>query len=169
MNNEGIVYERIDIITPAVKTPSVIGTRASFSLILSPDATRAPVHPPVPGSGTATKTNRPHFLCFSTEALLAFALFSKCSTSFLIRVFFKTEKILSINKSMNGNGNRFPSTQIGKAYSRFTFNRLAAISPPRSSKIGISDTMKMMTSAGITLVRECVIDATIDSAKRKTS
>ena len=169
LNNEGIVYDRMDMITPAVRTPSVIGTMASFSFIRRPDATKAPVQPPVPGSGTATKTNKPHFLCFSTEALLAFAFFSKCSTNFLIRVFFRKKKILSMNKSMNGIGKRFPSTQIGKAYSRFTFNRLAAISPPRSSKIGISDTMKMMISAGITLVRECVIDATIDSAKRKTS
>ena len=155
------------MITPAVKTPSVIGTKASFSFIRKPDATKAPVQPPVPGSGTATKTNKPHFLCFSTEVLLAFAFFSKCSTNFLIRVFFRKKKILSMNKSMNGIGKRFPSTQIGKAYSRFTFNRLAAMSPPRSSRIGINDTMNMMTSAGITLVKECVIDVTIDSVKLK--
>ena len=153
------------MITPAVKTPSVIGTKASFSFIRKPDAAKAPVQPPVPGSGTATKTNKPHFLCFSTEALLAFAFFSKCSTNFLIRVFFRKKKILSMNKSMNGIGKRFPSTQIGNAYSKFTCSRLAAISPQRNSRIGINDTMNIITSAGITLVKECVIDATIDSVK----
>lgn len=153
-NNEGIVYERIDIITPAVKTPNIIGAKASFIFILRPDATKAPVHPPVPGNGTATKTNNPHFLCFSTEELLAFAFFSKCSTNFLIRVFFNAEKILSMNKSINGIGKRLPKTQIGNAYSKFTFSKLAAMRPPRSSKIGSKDTINMITSAGITLVNE---------------
>ncbi len=59
----------------------------------------------------------------------------------------------------------FPITQIGKAYSKFTFNKLAAIRPPRSSNIGIKDTIKIIISAGIMLVKLCVIAATIVSAK----
>lgn len=92
-------------------------------------------------------------------------LFFKVLDDFFSRVFFKMAKILSIKSNMNGRGSRLPMTQIGKAYSQFTLSRLAAMSPPRSSRMGISDTIKIMTSAGMTFVKPPVIDATKDSAK----
>ncbi len=67
----------MDISTPAVNTPNMIGGIASFSRSRRADATKAPVQPPVPGKGTATKTNNPHFLCFSIELLFAAAFFSR--------------------------------------------------------------------------------------------
>ncbi len=153
------------MIMPAVNTPKMMGGSASFSLMRKAEATSAPVQPPVPGNGTATNTKSPSFLCFATDSLFALAFFSKCSTIFFSRVFFKTAKILSINSNMNGRGSRLPMTQIGKAYSQFTLSRLAAMSPPRSSRMGISDTIKIIISAGMTFVRPPVIDATKDSAK----
>ena len=77
INSIGITYEMIDIITPAQSTPSVMGTIVSFNFMRMQEATNAPVQPPVPGKGTATKIKRPHLLCFSIVALFAIAFFSK--------------------------------------------------------------------------------------------
>ena len=56
--------EKIDINTSAIKRPNEIGIKAYFSFILRPDATTAPVQPPVPIRRTATKINLNFFYVF---------------------------------------------------------------------------------------------------------
>ena len=53
-----------------------------------------------------------------------------------------------MNKSINGIGKKFPRTQIGKALYHSSFNKLAAMSPPRNSKIGTSDIINTTNSFG---------------------
>ncbi len=110
------------------------------------EAINAPIHPPVPGIGKATKAKSPHSLYFTIFLLLFFARNSKKFTIVRNRVFFNIEKILFMKSKMKGIGAMLPKTQIGKANFQSIFKTLAAINPPRSSKSGTRDTKKTNTS-----------------------
>ena len=47
------------MITDAMHTPTTIAAKAFFQSMPRRDATRAPVHAPVPGSGIPTKSTSP--------------------------------------------------------------------------------------------------------------
>ena len=116
------------------------------------EAINAPIHPPVPGIGKATKAKSPHSLYFTIFSLLFFARNSKKFITVRSRVFFNTEKILFMKSKMKGMGTMLPKMQSGKANFQSIFKTLAAINPPRSSKSGTRDTKK--TSASFEMPKE---------------
>ncbi len=106
----------------------------------------APIQPPVPGSGKATKAKSPHSLYFTIFLLLFLARSSKKSTTVCSRVRFSTKKILFMKSKINGIGVTLPKTHRGNANFQSIFKILAATKPPRSSKRGINEIKKTANS-----------------------
>ena len=135
----------IVIIVADIHSPKIVAINVCFKLKLNKPATRPPVQAPVTGSGIPINTVRPKVLYFIIFGALVFALFSRKSTNLttgLNLVFLKNFSSFSINSTTNGIGKKLPTIQIGNACHSGTLHRAAAISPPRSSKIGNNDTKK---------------------------
>ena len=58
-----------------------------------------------------------------------------------------------MRRSIKGMGRIFPIKQMANAGSSGTLSMDAAISPPLSSKIGISEIINIVSSAGIVLLK----------------
>ena len=97
------------MIVDASAMPSRMAREAFFLSILRSDAMRAPVQPPVPGSGIPTKSVRPRNSAFWIPSDLPRALASSFLTippkCFVGR---SQSKIFSIKKRMNGIGRILP-------------------------------------------------------------
>ena len=81
------------MIKPAINTPSAIIGNALLNLMSSNAAIKAPVQPPVPGIGIATKRRSPQDLYLKTLSLF-FAVFA---SSFVI-IFSKNLNLLRKSK-----------------------------------------------------------------------
>ena len=105
------------------------------------DAISAPVHAPVPGSGTPTNSARPQNSYLSICSLLPRARDSSFSTiGRNSLVFLSRLKIGVISSRIKGTGIILPITQYQMALTIGMFRRDAARSPPLSYRIG---TMEM--------------------------
>ena len=102
---------------PAVTTPSAIGGKASLTRISSMAAMSEPVHAPVPGSGMATKMNRPQKRARRTVSDFLSARCSMRVTKPLSRSLFvrSQAKILRMKSTMNGTGTRLPRMDTAMA------------------------------------------------------
>ena len=137
------------MITVAMIIPMSMAPMALPNFMWRRAATREPVHAPVPGSGMPTKRTRPQNPNFSICPLFLSA-FCRIQTANFPSPGMRsmTFRIFSMSSRMNGIGSRLPITQMGMARRIGTFKRAgdAASSPPRSSRIGIMEMIKMITS-----------------------
>ena len=102
--------------TPAVKTPAPIMGIAFFMRMSKMDATKAPVHAPVPGKRTATSKKSPKFLYLFTFSPLRWALISNLSiTGAVFSYVLSQEKILRKNNKIKGTGIIFPMKDANNA------------------------------------------------------
>lgn len=103
-------YVKSDIIRPAINTPSAIIGRLFLIRISRSAAISAPVQPPVPGRGMATKSKSPHYLYFSIEPFFLSERASSLSTilekNFDLLI---TAKIFFIKSKINGIGSILPT------------------------------------------------------------
>ena len=137
------------MITDAMHTPTTIAPKAFFQSMPRRDATRAPVQAPVPGSGIPTKSTSPQNSYLLIRSLLLIAFFSSFSTSGRKRRVLRSHaKIGRIRSRINGIGIRFPTRQIGIARQVGIFKNAgpAARIPPLSSRIGIIEIIKIISS-----------------------
>ena len=137
------------MITDAMHTPTTIAPKAFFQSMPRRDATRAPVQAPVPGSGIPTKSTSPQnsyllirsllLIAFSPAFLQADGKGASCCNH---------AKIGRIRSRINGIGIRFPTRQIGIARQVGIFKNAgpAARIPPLSSRIGIIEIIKIISS-----------------------
>ncbi len=127
-----------------MKTPKRAAKKLFFLSNPSSTAKKHPVHAPLPGNGTATNSIIPKYPYFSIE-LFFFNVFSlnrvMSCPNFLNLI--KNSSTASIKKSTNGMMSMLATIHTMKAQSGSISNKEAAINPPRSSKIGINDIMKM--------------------------
>jgi len=85
----------VEVISPAASIPKKIIIDAFLISIFKKLATKAPVQPPVPGRGIATKINSPQKLAVSSP-LLFFSAFSS-SFSTRRRIFKKFVLFMNLN------------------------------------------------------------------------
>ena len=84
----------IVIIAAAMHTPRKMAGMAFFSRMSSTAATKAPVQAPVPGSGMATRMQRPMVLYYRTTRPFRWAFFSS-------RVIFSSHHLLRLRSQVN--------------------------------------------------------------------
>lgn len=139
--------------------PRKIIQLARFILTLRTFAISAPVQPPVPGNGTATNANSPQKLAASTPLLFFCAFSSSFSTSLPIHkkfVLLMKSKIFLINRRIKGIGRKLPTTQMGNATYHSTPRSAAAMRPPRSSRMGKREMIKIIISGESQLLKNSV-------------
>ena len=135
----------------ALIIPSKIETIAFFTLNPKSAAIMDPVHAPVPGIGIATNKKSPNFLYLSMSLLLLSAFSSNLYINLENLVLFRNSNTFFTKSNIKGTGMILPKMHIIIAIFQFTPNKLAAIIPPLSSKIGIIDIIKIINS-GVTLL-----------------
>ena len=93
----------------AISTPRAMMGNEVLIRISSSAAMSAPVQPPVPGSGTATKSSRPQLRQRLTYSLWRIERTSSFSTIFLVPLKrLRNWKILRIKSRINGIGRILP-------------------------------------------------------------
>ena len=147
-----------------MQSPSKIAGTDFFKSTSNKEATKEPVHAPVPGSGIPTNKTSPQNSYRFIWSLFPIALLSSFSISGQNSfVFFNHLKICLIKSRINGIGIKFPIIQITIACVIGIFKSVAKSSPPRSSRIGTIETRKTATSGdkkdGIFAANQCTIDS----------
>ena len=138
------------MITAARQIPSKIALKAFLISISISDATSAPVHAPVPGSGMPTNKTSPQNSYFSIWSRFFIALFSIFSTSGRNNfVFFIAVNIFLIKNKINGIGRIFPTALIRIPFHIVTSSNDDARIPPLSSRIGNSEIINTIASLEI--------------------
>ena len=126
-----------------MQSPSKIAGTDFFKSTSNKEATKEPVHAPVPGSGIPTNKTSPQNSYRFIWSLFPIALLSSFSISGQNNfVFFNHLKICLMKSRINGIGIKFPIIQITIACVIGIFKSVAKSSPPRSSRIGTIETKK---------------------------
>lgn len=134
----------MSITTPAMNTPKRAARKLFFLSKPNSTARKHPVQAPLPGSGIATKSIMPQKPYFSI-VLFFFKVFS-LSREIKWPNFLKRDRKFRIASIMNrtkGITSTLAAMHTKNALKGEMFNNEAAMRPPRSSKIGRSEIMKI--------------------------